>query len=149
MTIKIKDFNHLSTSQLYAILALRSEVFVVEQNCPYQDIDNLDQDAQHVCFYKKGELIAYARILPAGTNFDSVSIGRFLVKKAYRQNKFGHDLINTCLTFIKENYTSSIIKISAQQYLIDFYAQHGFKPVGETYLEDDIPHIEMHYEREE
>ncbi|MGO2102893.1 MAG: GNAT family N-acetyltransferase [Psychroflexus halocasei] len=149
MTIKIKDFNHLSSAQLYAILALRSEVFVVEQNCPYQDIDNLDQEAQHVCFYKKGELVAYARILPAGTTFDSISIGRFLVKKTHRQKHLGHDLIQTCLTFIKENYSSSLIKISAQQYLIDFYAQHGFQTVGEGYLEDDIPHIEMHYEREE
>lgn len=149
MTIKIKNFNSLSSVQLYDILALRSEVFVVEQNCPYQDIDDNDQEAQHVCFYKKRELVAYARILPAGSTFDSTSIGRFLVKKTHRKKKLGHDLINTCLTFIKENCASRDIKISAQQYLIDFYSQHDFQTVGEGYLEDDIPHIEMHYQTEE
>jgi ElaA protein len=149
MTLKIKDFNQLNSVELYAILALRSEVFVVEQNCPYQDIDQQDQKGQHVCFYKKEELVAYARILPAGTTFDSTSIGRFLVKKTHRQKHLGHDLIQTCLAFIKENYSSSLVKISAQQYLIDFYAQHGFQTVGDGYLEDDIPHIEMHYHSEE
>ena len=140
---KISDFKQLSLDELYQILQLRSEVFVLEQNCVYQDIDGKDQKALHVIGECKGKIVAYARIFKAGAYFDNASIGRVIVDANYRDKKWGHDLIRESILGIQSYFGESQITISAQLYLKKFYGSHGFVAVGETYLEDGIPHIEM------
>ncbi|MBZ9778518.1 GNAT family N-acetyltransferase [Psychroflexus sp. CAK8W] len=143
MTKKILLFSELTAQQIYDILQLRSEVFVVEQDCVYQDIDGHDDKAFHVLFYDGETLVAYSRILPPGTYFKELSIGRVIVKEKHRSQKLGHVLMKTSIEFSLKTYPKSIIKISAQQYLIKFYESHGFMISGEGYLEDGIPHIGM------
>lgn len=140
---KIKRFNELSTNELYKLLRLRSEVFVVEQNCVYQDIDNKDQKAVHVLGYLNQELIACSRIFAPGDYFEFASIGRVLVAEKQRANSFGHELMNVSIEAVEQNFQTSKITISAQEYLKKFYESHGFIQTSERYLEDDIPHIEM------
>ncbi|MFD0931843.1 GNAT family N-acetyltransferase [Psychroflexus salinarum] len=147
MAPQILPFSELSTQQMYDILQLRSEVFVVEQDCVYQDIDGHDDKAFHVLFYDKDILVAYSRILPPGAYFDELSIGRVIVKETYRSQKLGHELMKASISFSLKTYPKSMIKISAQQYLIKFYESHGFVISGEGYLEDGIPHIGMRLER--
>ncbi len=136
-------FSNLSVQQLYDILQLRSEVFVVEQDCVYQDIDNYDQVAVHVMGYHEDTLVAYSRLLPPSTYFEQSSIGRVIVKETFRQFGYGHDLMNFSIKYLANHYPNDVIKISAQQYLIKFYSSHGFRIIGEGYLEDGIPHIGM------
>lgn len=143
MTPQILLFSELSTRQIYDVLQLRSEVFVVEQDCVYQDIDGHDEKAYHVLFYDEGILVAYSRILPPGTYFEELSIGRVIVKETHRSQKLGHVLMKSSIEFSLKTFPKSIIKISAQQYLIQFYESHGFVISGEGYLEDGIPHIGM------
>lgn len=140
---KIKPFKALSLIELYQILQLRSEVFVVEQNCVYLDIDGKDEKALHVLGMHEGVLVAYARLFKPGDYFEQASIGRVIVHPAYRDKKWGHDLMTTAIKGIEENYTVTSITISAQLYLKRFYESHGFVQTSEMYLEDDIPHIEM------
>lgn len=140
---KIKPFTALSTQELYEILKLRSEVFIVEQNCVYQDIDSKDQKALHVLGYHEDELVAYCRLFDAGYYFDNASIGRVIVSPKYRENKWGHDLMREAIAGVTEHFSKSQITISAQLYLQKFYESHGFVKTSEMYLEDDIPHIEM------
>lgn len=146
MTPKIFLFSELTTRQIYDILQLRSEVFVVEQDCVYQDIDGHDDKAYHVLFYDEQILVAYSRILPPGAYFDELSIGRVIVKETHRSQKLGHELMKTSIDFSLKTFPKSMIKISAQQYLIKFYESHGFVISGEGYLEDGIPHISMKLE---
>jgi ElaA protein len=136
-------FEKLNVKQLYDILQLRSEVFVVEQDCVYQDIDGHDQIALHVLAYDQNILTTYARILPPKTYFEQVSIGRIIVKQTHRGQDLGHQLMKYCINFIAEKYGKQTIKISAQEHLKAFYEQHGFKQIGEAYLEDGIPHVAM------
>ncbi len=143
ITFKIKHFNELSTTELYAILQLRSEVFVVEQNCVYQDLDGKDEKAVHVLGYYNNELTAYARLFNKGYYFDEASIGRVIVRLKYRDKQFGHELIRFSIKAIQENFNETQITISAQAHLKKFYASHGFIQTSEMYLEDDIPHIQM------
>lgn len=143
MTTKILLFSELTTVQLYDVLQLRSEVFVVEQDCVYQDIDGYDDKAYHVLIYDESTLVAYTRILPPGTYFDELSIGRVIVKETHRRQNLGYKLMETSIEFSLKIYPNSTIKISAQQYLIRFYESLGFKIYGEGYLEDGIPHIGM------
>ncbi len=140
---KIKRFNELSLSDLYQVLKLRSEVFVVEQNCVYQDIDGKDERALHLIGSFDGEIIAYSRLFAAGDYFDNASIGRVVISAKYRDRKWGHDLLTAAITGIKEYFGTASITISAQLYLKKFYENHGFVQQGEEYLEDGIPHIEM------
>lgn len=140
---KTKSFDELLTKELYQILRLRSEVFVVEQNCVYQDIDNKDQKALHLFGALKGEIIAYARLFQPGDYFQLSSIGRVVVAEKHRDNNFGHELINQSILEIKNHFNEQNITISAQLYLKQFYESHGFITTSEMYLEDDIPHIEM------
>lgn len=140
---KIKPFNELSTPELYEILKLRIEVFVVEQNCVYQDIDGKDSKAIHVLGYYNGDLAAYCRIFDAGYYFDEASIGRVIVSPKYRDKKFGHDLMKVAIEAVESNFNKKQITISAQMYLQKFYESHGFGKTSEMYLEDDIPHIQM------
>ncbi|MFD2563508.1 GNAT family N-acetyltransferase [Aquimarina rubra] len=140
---RIKRFNELELIELYKILRLRAEVFVVEQDCVYQDVDDKDQIALHVIGYKNNEIIAYTRIFNAGDYFDKASIGRVVVSENQRKYGYGHDLIKKSIEGIKEQFATDQIKISAQCYLKKFYEKHNFKQIGDEYLEDGIPHIAM------
>jgi len=140
---KIKRFEALSLEELYSLLQLRSEVFVVEQNCVYQDIDNKDQKALHVLGYHNAELVAHARLFKAGDYFEQASIGRVVVSPKYRNKAFGHDLMKIAIQEVEQHFKTNAITISAQLYLKAFYESHGFVSHGEPYLEDDIPHIQM------
>ncbi|HEY9185512.1 MAG TPA: GNAT family N-acetyltransferase [Salegentibacter sp.] len=143
MKILIKTFKELSLDQLYQILQLRSEVFVVEQNCVYQDIDGKDGEALHILGYKDEILVAYTRCFEQGLYFEEAAIGRVIVKENYRKYGFGHEILEASIKAIKERFKTTRIKLSAQQYLIEFYESHGFATTGEGYLEDGIPHIAM------
>ena len=143
MEILIKNFNELSLEELYQILQLRSEVFVVEQDCVYQDIDGKDSDALHVIGIKDGNIIAYTRCFDKGFYFDEAAIGRVVVKESERKNAYGHLILKASVEAIKERFKTDNIKLSAQQYLTNFYESHGFMQIGEGYLEDGIPHIAM------
>lgn len=140
---KTKTFDELSTQELYQILRLRSEVFVVEQNCVYQDIDNKDQKALHLFGIVEGEIIAYSRLFKPGDYFEFSSIGRVVVAEKHRDKNFGHELIDQSILEINRRFNVQNITISAQLYLKKFYESHGFKATSAIYLEDDIPHIEM------
>ena len=140
---KIKRFEALTAIELYNLLQLRSEVFVVEQNCPYQDVDNKDQIALHLIGEDNGETVAYARLFKPKDYFEEASIGRVVVKPSYRDKKLGHILMREAIYFMKHQFGETKITISAQLYLKKFYESHGFIQTSETYLEDDIPHIEM------
>ncbi|MDX1277366.1 GNAT family N-acetyltransferase [Oceanihabitans sediminis] len=143
ITIITKTFQELSTQELYALLQLRSEVFVVEQNCVYQDIDGKDEKALHVLAYKEGQLVAYTRVFKPGIYFKEASIGRVLVAEKQRKHKYGYAIMESSIEAIKNYYNEKTIKISAQTYLRKFYNNLGFVAIGEEYLEDGIPHIEM------
>lgn len=143
MEIIIKNFIELSLEELYQILQLRSEVFVVEQDCVYQDIDRKDQMALHVLGIKDGKVIAYTRCFDKGFYFEEAAIGRVVVKKSERKNAYGHLVLKASVSAIEERFKTKNIKLSAQQYLTDFYESNGFMQIGEGYLEDGIPHIAM------
>ena len=143
ISFKIKRFNELSTSELYSLLQLRSEVFVVEQNCVYQDVDGKDNKAIHVLGYLDTELAAYSRLFDKGIYFEEASIGRVVVSPKLRDKKLGHDLMQVSIAAVKEHFKEHNITISAQEYLKKFYESHGFVQTSEMYLEDDIPHIQM------
>lgn len=141
--IEIKTFKDLNTEELYKILQLRSEVFVVEQDCVYQDVDSKDQKALHVIGFKKDEVVAYTRIFKSGDYFKDASIGRVVVKESERKYGYGKVIMEASIKAVEENLKETKIHISAQEYLIKFYSSLGFKQVGEGYLEDGIPHVGM------
>lgn len=143
MEFKIKRFNELSSAELYQLLQLRSEVFVVEQNCVYQDIDGKDQEAIHVLGFVDNELAVYARLFAPGYYFENASIGRVIVAPQFRSKNLGHELMQKAIQTVKEIYKTTAITISAQEHLEKFYNSHGFVKSSESYLEDGIPHIEM------
>ena len=140
---KIKPFNELSLQELYSVLKLRSIVFVVEQNCVYQDIDGKDQKALHLIGEYNNEIVAYARLFKSGDYFENASIGRVVIHPDARDKKFGHDMMRQAIAGLESHFNETKITISAQLYLQKFYENHGFVVQGETYLEDDIPHVEM------
>ena len=140
---KIKSFEALTVSELYDLLKLRSEIFVVEQNCVYLDIDGKDKKALHLIGECEDKIVAYSRLFDAGISFDNASIGRVEVDADYRDRKWGHDLMREAIKEIKSNFGKDKITIGAQLYLKNFYESHGFVQTSEMYLEDDIPHIEM------
>ena len=141
--IVVKSFKEINTQELYDLLQLRSEVFVVEQQCIYQDIDGKDQKAIHVLGYKDSHLVAYTRLFAPGDYFDETSIGRVVVAERERQHKYGYDIMNASIEAAYQHYGPGPIKVSAQSYLKRFYNNLGFKEVGEEYLEDGIPHTAM------
>jgi ElaA protein len=143
LTVTVKSFSEFSIDELYDVLQLRSEFFVVEQDCVYQDLDGKDKKALHVIGTKDGKVVAYTRIFDAGDYFDTPSIGRVVVSESARAFGFGHDIIKASIVAIEQQYHTKSIKISAQTYLKKFYQSHGFKQIGEEYLEDGIPHIAM------
>lgn len=138
-----KHYNELGTDELYEILKLRAEVFIVEQNCPYQDCDDKDKESYHLSGYENNTLVAYARLLPDDISYENYcSIGRVVTKPTYRNKSYGKLLMAEAIHFCKENFIFNI-KISAQAYLEKFYQEFGFKTVSEPYMEDNIPHIAM------
>ena len=142
--MKTKTFNDLTTLELYNILQLRNEVFVVEQNCVYQDLDEKDKQAIHLFYEEDNIVIAYLRILPSGVSYqDSPSIGRVVVKDNARGRGLAKKIMKEAIDYIYNNLGDSTIKISAQEYLTKFYTSLGFCINGEGYLEDDIPHFLM------
>ncbi|MBI9040878.1 GNAT family N-acetyltransferase [Lutibacter sp.] len=143
LDVSVKKFSEISSSELYAILQLRSEVFVVEQDCVYQDIDYKDQKALHVLGYKNKKIIAYTRIFKSGDYFNEASIGRVVVAQNQRKFGYGFVIMQHSIKAVKEYFNETIIKISAQKYLKKFYESLNFEQVGEEYLEDNIPHIPM------
>ena len=140
----IKKWCDLSKEEVEKIFSLRSEVFIVEQECPYQDVDGRDAEADHLLLYENNILCGYTRIFPKNTYFKEASFGRTVVKKTQRGKGYGHTLVKQSLKYLK-NKNENPIKISAQSYLKKFYASHGFTPKGEEYLEDNIPHTAMFY----
>jgi ElaA protein len=143
MQIEIKAFEELSLQELYQLLQLRSQVFVVEQDCVYQDIDGKDADALHVLGTLEGKIVSYTRLFPPGYYFEQAAIGRVVVEESQRKNQFGHSILKASMDAIKQHYNTETIKLSAQTYLTRFYESHGFEQIGEGYLEDGIPHIAM------
>ncbi|MEC3963924.1 GNAT family N-acetyltransferase [Flagellimonas halotolerans] len=143
MEVLVKTFEELSTKELYQILRLRSEVFVVEQDCVYQDVDNKDQKALHVIGIKNDGVVAYTRIFKPGDYFDNVSIGRVVVSKNQRKFGLGKQIMQASLATIDQRFPHKAIEISAQSYLLKFYTELGFNAFGEEYLEDGIPHRRM------
>lgn len=135
-----KPFTELTTAELYEILYLRQEVFIVEQNCPYQDCDRKDLKSLHLMGWgENNDLIAYCRIVAPGISYDEVSIGRVITKPAFRKYGFGKILIAEAIKIIEKYYGNVPIRIGAQSYLLNFYAAFGFQTL-EPYLEDGIPH---------
>jgi len=143
MEVSVKTFNELTTEELYQILRLRSEVFVVEQDCVYQDVDNKDQKALHIMGIKDGEVVAYTRVFEPGDYFDNVSIGRVVVSQSQRKYGLGKQIMQASLAAINQRFPDKPTEISAQSYLLKFYTELGFNAFGEEYLEDGIPHRRM------
>ncbi|MBL4676051.1 MAG: GNAT family N-acetyltransferase [Mucilaginibacter sp.] len=139
----IKHFTELTTAELYALLRLRAEVFVVEQNCVYLDLDGKDQQSFHLLYYADDELAAYTRLVPAGLSFNEISIGRVITSPRHRGTGLGKKLIDASIEGCYEKFGHQTIRIGAQLYLLTFYQSFGFVEQGEVYDEDGIPHIEM------
>ncbi|MEO7523124.1 MAG: GNAT family N-acetyltransferase [Ferruginibacter sp.] len=138
-----KAFNELSVSELYIILKLRSEIFVVEQNCVYLDTDDKDQASFHLCGWLNDNLVAYARILPPGIAFAEASIGRVSTSISYRKNGKGRQLMEKAIDITLNQFKGAGIQIGAQLYLEKFYSSLGFYQIGDGYMEDGIQHIHM------
>ncbi len=145
-----RTFSELSTVQLYELLKLRVDVFVVEQTCFYPDLDSLDgcldrhNETLHLLGYQENKLVAYLRILAKGQSYeDYISIGRVVVAREARGFGLGHEMIIEALRLCQKKFPRQDIKISAQEHLESYYNRHGFSKVSDMYLEDDIPHIAM------
>lgn len=142
----LKKFDDLTIDELYGILKLRAEIFVVEQNCPYQDLDGKDKCSYHLFLEENGEIIAYLRILPENVSYEDIAIGRVIVKKSYRRQGISRKLMKKAIDFIIIDLKKSKIRLSGQAYLEDFYTSFGFMKVSDCYLEDGIPHFEFLFE---
>lgn len=143
MEIRAKRFKELTTQELYDILQLRSEVFVVEQDCVYQDLDGKDQKAIHIIGQKMDKVVAYTRIFKPWDYFETAAIGRVVVKEEERKHKYGHTIMLASINYLEEEWGVDKITLSAQTYLLRFYENLGFEKKGNEYLEDGIPHIKM------
>jgi len=143
LDIYIKPFKNLNTTELYDLLQLRSEIFVVEQDCVYQDLDGKDKNALHVIGTKKDKIVAYTRIFKAGDYLAQASIGRVVVLGEERKYGFGIDIMKASIKAIEVQFGETSIALSAQTYLKRFYNSLGFIEKGGEYLEDGIPHVMM------
>ena len=138
-----KKFNELTPEELYAILRLRSEVFVVEQNCVFLDMDDKDQVSHHLMGWQGKDLVAYARIVPPGISYVEFSIGRIVSSPSVRKHGIGRVLVSKSIELAYALHGKDVIRIGAQYYLRGFYESFGFQKAGEIYLEDGIEHVEM------
>ncbi|RCW49817.1 GNAT family N-acetyltransferase [Halanaerobium sp. ST460_2HS_T2] len=143
MDLHIKKFEELTNQELYKIIEARINVFVVEQDCPYYECDNKDQNSFHLFYQDREQIAAYLRIILPGVSYEEASIGRVLVNKKYRREGLGLEMMKQAISFIKDNLNTELIRISAQEYILDFYKSLGFEIVSDRYLEDNIPHFEM------
>ena len=143
LEVSVKSFDELTTTELYKILQLRNAVFIVSQNCPYQDLDDKDFVSHHLVLIKQNEFIAYARLLPENVSYKDVSIGRVCVAESERNRGTGRALMDIAIEKSHNIFGLKPIRISAQLYLKKFYESFGFETVGDEYDEDGIPHIEM------
>ncbi|WP_066757732.1 GNAT family N-acetyltransferase [Crocinitomix algicola] len=145
MNIEVKHYSELTKEEFHDLVALRIEVFVVEQHCPYQDLDGKDKDAYHLLAKMNNEIIGTARILKKGVSYPEMAIGRVVTSPKYRNLKLGHKLMETAINYIENICNEKEISLSAQSHLTGFYEKHGFQSTNKTYLEDNIPHTEMLY----
>ncbi|WP_394405290.1 GNAT family N-acetyltransferase [Streptococcus sp. 20-1249] len=143
----VKAFSDLSVDELYQVLELRSEVFVLEQECAYQDVDGVDPQCYHLFGKSDGKIVAYLRILSPGLAFSEASIGRVVIKLSHRGQKLAGPMLEAAMQYVIEDMGQETIKISAQTYLEKFYQSQGFVAVSDMYLEDGIPHMDMVYEK--
>lgn len=141
MEFIVKHFSELTIEELFEIYKLRVSVFVVEQNCPYQEVDDADKIAYHLYMKDENGILAYLRVLPKGAAYDEVSLGRVI--SVNRRCGFGTQIVDAGIAFAKEKFGVKRIVIGAQAYALKFYENAGFKKFGEEYLEDGIPHIHM------
>jgi ElaA protein len=139
----IKSFNELTTIELYSYLQLRVNVFIVEQSCPYPELDGYDLDSYHLTYIENDEVLAYARILPAGIKYQRISIGRVIVDQKSRGRGLAKELMNQAIEFSREKWPNTDIQLQAQTYLKQFYGSFGFIEISEEYDEDGIPHVDM------
>ncbi|MGB1728547.1 MAG: GNAT family N-acetyltransferase [Crocinitomicaceae bacterium] len=143
---QVKSFQELSLEEFHDIIALRIQIFIIEQNCPYQEVDGKDKLAHHLFFKNEmDEIIAVTRILPQGISYDEVAIGRVVVHEDYRGTGLGNQLMADSMNFVRDKYGEVPVRLSAQKHLENYYGNHGFKSTGKEYLEDGIPHVEMLY----
>ena len=143
MSFQLKNFNELSNQQMYKILQQRTQVFVVEQNCPYLEVDGKDEASLHLFKEVDGVIAAYCRLLPPGISYEEASIGRVLVHESFRGQGLAETMMKQAIQYIVETMQQPTIKIQAQSYLEKFYSSLGFEKISEEYLEDNIPHIDM------
>lgn len=147
MIFVFKHFNDLSNRELYGMLQLRTEIFVVEQTCIYNDLDGLDKEATHLIVKNDDEIIATSRLLKPGARFPDFSIGRVVVKKEWRGKRLGKKMMARAIQFMVAKWEAETIKVSAQKYLEKFYNDLGFEVFTDDYLEDGIPHVGMRYKK--
>ncbi|ALT68753.1 acetyltransferase GNAT family [Methanobrevibacter millerae] len=145
MEWKLKKFDDLTSDELYGILKLRSEVFVVEQDCVYQDLDDKDQLSYHLFLENDGETVAVSRFIPENVSYEEMSIGRVVVKENFRGQGLSKIMMKKAIDFIVDDLGKSEIRLSGQAYLVDFYENLGFKKVSDVYMEDNIEHFEFLY----
>ena len=146
MKITVKHYNQLSLNEFHDLIGLRMEVFVVEQDCPYQDLDGLDKDAYHLIIEENSEIIATSRILKAGVAYPEIAIGRVVSSPKHRDKKLGHLIMSESMKFVESTFGRQNIRLGAQTHLTSFYEKYAFKSTGKEYLEDGIPHTEMLYD---
>ena len=143
LTHTVKPFYELSLDELYELLKLRSEVFVVEQNCVFLDQDDKDQKCFHLLLYKEGDLVGYSRLVPPGLSYSEMAIGRVITAPSVRGTGLGKVLMELSITYCHQFFGKGHIRLGAQVYALDFYSRLGFEVAGEEYDEDGIPHVEM------
>jgi ElaA protein len=144
---QVKHFSEISIIEFHDLMALRIKIFVVEQNCPYQEIDGKDIKSHHLIGRNDlGNIVATARILPQGLSYKEVSIGRVAIDESAREKGNGHVLMVKCMEYINQQFGPTNVRLSAQSHLEKYYQKHGFESTGKEYLEDDIPHVEMLFE---
>ncbi len=146
MSWKIQTYDELTTEELYKIIQLRVNVFIVEQQTCYEDLDNHDQNSIHISYVENGKLCAYSRILPPGEKFEMVSIGRVITSQEMRGTGLGKEMIQFALDIIEQQWPGSAVFIQAQEYLKKFYGSFGFEQVSEPYIYDSLPHLDMLYQ---
>ena len=144
MQLLVKHFTELSAAELYAILRARQDVFVVEQNCPFEEIDGKDLDAYHLWFEENGEILAYARVLDRGVSFETPAVGRVISIR--RREGLGSRILSEGIRIAREKYSAEAVMLEAQVYARKLYEKQGFVQVSEEFLEDGIPHIIMRLE---
>lgn len=146
MEYVLKEFDQLSIDELYQIIQLRLEIFVVEQDCVYQDLDGKDKVAYHLFVRDDDEIVAVLRILPENVSYEEMAIGRVVVRKSHRGQGISKAMMKMAIEFIVNDLGKNRIRLSGQAYLVDFYTNLGFKRVSDEYLEDGIPHFEFLFE---